>query len=141
MSFPCCHMSSYCFNHKYCIAFLTLKQMKKKLFAYTDQVPSVVEEIAQSMHRLDHNNGLCFFHCRVHTTAMDRDYWENILTPYTVRYSHFSLIKWYQQCACSYVYSFINEFRCYEAKVEEDEKADRESSPGHLWLEPPVLFQ
>ena len=29
----------------------------------------------------------------------------------------------------------INEFRCYEAKVEESEKASshRESNPGHLW--------
>ena len=35
----------------------------------------------------------------------------------------------------------INEFRCYEAKIEESEKAGsrRESNPGHLWLEPPVL--
>ena len=35
----------------------------------------------------------------------------------------------------------INEFRCYEAKIEESEKASsrRESNPGHLWLEPPVL--
>ena len=32
----------------------------------------------------------------------------------------------------------INEFRCYEAKIEESEKAGshRESNPGHLWLEP-----
>ena len=31
----------------------------------------------------------------------------------------------------------INEFRCYEAKIEECEKAGshRESNPGHLWLE------
>ena len=35
----------------------------------------------------------------------------------------------------------LNEFRCYEAKIEESEKAGsrRESNPGHLWLEPPVL--
>ena len=35
----------------------------------------------------------------------------------------------------------INEFRCYEAKIEEGEKAGsrQESNPGHLWLEPPVL--
>ena len=35
----------------------------------------------------------------------------------------------------------INEFRCYEVKIEESEKAGsrRESNPGHLWLEPPVL--
>ena len=36
-----------------------------------------------------------------------------------------------------------NEFRCYmyEAKIEESEKAGscRESNPGHLWLELPVL--
>ena len=34
----------------------------------------------------------------------------------------------------------INEFRCYEVKIEESEKAGsrRESNPGHLWLEPPV---
>ena len=33
------------------------------------------------------------------------------------------------------------EFRCYEAKIEESEKVGsrRESNPGHLWLEPPVL--
>ena len=31
----------------------------------------------------------------------------------------------------------INEFRCYEAKIEESEKAGnhRELNPGHLWLE------
>ena len=31
--------------------------------------------------------------------------------------------------------------RCYEAKVEQNKKAGscRESNPGHLWLEPPVL--
>ena len=31
--------------------------------------------------------------------------------------------------------------RCYEVKIEESEKAGsrRESNPGHLWLEPPVL--
>ena len=35
----------------------------------------------------------------------------------------------------------IDEFRCYEAKIEEGGKASsrRESNPGHLWLEPPVL--
>ena len=35
----------------------------------------------------------------------------------------------------------INDFRCYEAKIEESEKAGsrQESNPGHLWLEPPVL--
>ena len=35
----------------------------------------------------------------------------------------------------------IDEFRCYEAKIEEGEKASscQESNPGHLWLEPPVL--
>ena len=36
------------------------------------------------------------------------------------------------------------EIRCYEAKIEESEKSEkagsrRESNPGHLWLEPPVL--
>ena len=38
-------------------------------------------------------------------------------------------------------FDIINEFRCYEAKIEESEKAGshRESNPGHLWLEPPVL--
>ena len=32
----------------------------------------------------------------------------------------------------------INEFRCYEAKIEESEKvgSHQESNPGHLWLEP-----
>ena len=32
----------------------------------------------------------------------------------------------------------INEFRCYEAKIEESEKAGsrQESNPGHLWVEP-----
>ena len=36
--------------------------------------------------------------------------------------------------------STVNEFRCYEVKTEESEKAGshRESNPGHLWLEPPV---
>ena len=36
---------------------------------------------------------------------------------------------------------FMNEFGCHEAKIEESEKAisHRESNPGHLWLEPPVL--
>ena len=35
----------------------------------------------------------------------------------------------------------INEFKCYEAKIEESEKAGsrQESNPGHPWLEPPVL--
>ena len=35
----------------------------------------------------------------------------------------------------------INEFRCYEAKIEESEKAGsrRESNPGHLLLDLPVL--
>ena len=35
----------------------------------------------------------------------------------------------------------IKELRCYEAKIEESEKAGscQESSPGDLWLEPPVL--
>ena len=35
----------------------------------------------------------------------------------------------------------IKEFRCYEAKIEESEKASRhwELNPGHLWLEPGVL--
>ena len=35
----------------------------------------------------------------------------------------------------------IKEFRCYEAKIEESEKAGSrwESNPGHPWLEPPVL--
>ena len=35
----------------------------------------------------------------------------------------------------------LNEFRCYEAKIEGSEKAGscRESNPGHLWLEPSVL--
>ena len=36
---------------------------------------------------------------------------------------------------------YINEFRCYEAKIKEVEKASsqQESNPGHLWFEPPVL--
>ena len=35
----------------------------------------------------------------------------------------------------------VKEFRNYEAKIEESEKAGsrRESNPGDLWLEPPVL--
>ena len=39
------------------------------------------------------------------------------------------------------VYISINEFRCYEVKIEESEKggSHRESNPGHLWLVPPVL--
>ena len=34
----------------------------------------------------------------------------------------------------------VKEFRCYEVKIEESEKASshQESNPGHLWLEPPV---
>ena len=35
----------------------------------------------------------------------------------------------------------IKEVQCYEAKIEESQKAGshREPNPGHLWLEPPVL--
>ena len=35
----------------------------------------------------------------------------------------------------------INDFTCYEVKIEESEKAGsrRKLNPGHLWLEPPVL--
>ena len=35
----------------------------------------------------------------------------------------------------------INELGCYEAKIEESEKAGsrRELNPGHLWLEAPVF--
>ena len=35
----------------------------------------------------------------------------------------------------------MNEFRCYEAKIEESEKAGshQELNTGHLWLELPVL--
>ena len=35
----------------------------------------------------------------------------------------------------------IREFKCYEVKIEESEKAGShwESNPGHLWLEPLVL--
>ena len=35
----------------------------------------------------------------------------------------------------------VNEFRCYEVEIEEWEKAisHRQSNPGYLWLEPPVL--
>ena len=35
----------------------------------------------------------------------------------------------------------MNEFRCYEAKLKESEKAGscQESNPRHLWLEPPML--
>ena len=35
----------------------------------------------------------------------------------------------------------INEFNCYEVKIEESEQAGscQESNPGHLWLERPVL--
>ena len=34
----------------------------------------------------------------------------------------------------------IKEFRSYEVKIEESEKASshRESNPGHFWLEPPA---
>ena len=75
---------------------------KKKRFTCTDQVPSVVEEIGNVLHLykpcidLYHNNGLWFFCCRVHTTAMDRDYWENILTPYTVSSTRksSSMVEW-----------------------------------------------
>ena len=36
----------------------------------------------------------------------------------------------------------ISEFRCCKAIMEEGEKADShgEWNPGHLWLEPPVLY-
>ena len=36
--------------------------------------------------------------------------------------------------------SETNEFTCYEAKIEESEKAGscQESNPGHLWLDPPL---
>ena len=35
----------------------------------------------------------------------------------------------------------VNEFRCYEVEIEEWEKAisHRQSNPGHLWLELPVV--
>ena len=35
----------------------------------------------------------------------------------------------------------INEFRCFEKKIEESEQAGscRESNPGHIWFEWPVL--
>ena len=35
----------------------------------------------------------------------------------------------------------MNEFRCYEAKIEESEKAGsrQELNPGHFWLELSVL--
>ena len=49
-------------------------------------------------------------------------------------------------CTCYYLcfvfcMPIINEFRCYEAKIEESEKdgSRQESNPGHLWLEAPVL--
>ena len=35
----------------------------------------------------------------------------------------------------------VNEFRCYDVKIERSEKASScwESNLGYLWLEPPVL--
>ena len=35
----------------------------------------------------------------------------------------------------------INEFRCYEAKIEENKKAGScwEANPGYLWLELPAV--
>ena len=38
-------------------------------------------------------------------------------------------------------YYVTNEFRCYEAKIDESEKGGScwESNPGHFWFEPPVL--
>ena len=47
-------------------------------------------------------------------------------------------------CHPDYWYFFTNLLiGCYEAKVEESEKAGSrwESNPGRLWLEPPVLCQ
>ena len=39
------------------------------------------------------------------------------------------------------IWATINEFRCYEVKIEESEKVSScpLSNPGHLWLELPVL--
>ena len=52
----------------------------------------------------------------------------------TFLYANFSACK-------SYLKLQINELGCYEAKIEESEKAGsrRELNPGHLWLEPPVF--
>ena len=38
-------------------------------------------------------------------------------------------------------WSVLMLFRCYEAKIEQSEKAGslQELNPGHLWLELPVL--
>ena len=43
---------------------------------------------------------------------------------------------------CQLIITYMNELRCYEAKIEESEKAGcrQELNPGHLWLEPPVLL-
>ena len=45
------------------------------------------------------------------------------------------------QALCVCVGSSINEFRCYEAKIVESEKAGsrRESNPGHLWHSVPLV--
>ena len=52
-----------------------------------------------------------------------------------------SLTLLYTVTHCARNGSTINEFRRYEAKIEESEKAGsyRELNPRHLWLEPPVL--
>ena len=49
-----------------------------------------------------------------------------------------------QCCSCTPQFLYTGKtdhFRCYEAKIEESEKASscRELNLGHLWLEPPVL--
>ena len=64
------------------------------------------------------------------------------LCPYCTLIPYWSPQLWASIVLYMYTIStIINEFRCYEAKIEESEKAGsrRESNPGHLWLEPPVL--
>ena len=52
------------------------------------------------------------------------------------------LYPWKEKiCSNEWFINSVNEFRCYEVKQRKVKKAGSrwESSPGHLWLEPPVL--
>ena len=56
--------------------------------------------------------------------------------------SRATMKDWGHMRVCSHVIHkgmfHINEFRCYEVKIEESEKtrSRQESNPGHLWLDP-----
>ena len=65
-----------------------------------------------------------------------RGWLENSLNQERIHAERFSHSK------CSCLKLEINEFRHYEVKIVESEKAGshQESNPGHLWLEPLVLY-